>query len=383
MRGTFRLALATILAVACGTAPAASIHAVRVFKGVKGLLSPRRFREIKSVYVASDGTVWAVGLDNGYGRPGEGRDPFWFARRFNGTGKALSQEIALFLYYGGVGWIAPVGTAPDGSLVAETENLISVADPPPLRLARISPTGAICSTGELPSSITPYVDRDGIAHVVATRAASYWQVDVATPSLTVVRTLSYGKPFGGLDTTPGYLRWGGQLAFISDGHQRLVVATRIMGRDGPRFRLCRIDTKTLALLDSGSLNVYEDTFRTFRAPRFPLPKSILAPGENSDYWLYMPTGAAPPAANTLVYHISHDLKVIHPHSQFLAGERPFSEAPKDAAIIVQSGSASRDRQENGAWLANTKLKLEFIAFGRDGQLYTQTLEDSVASRVTK
>jgi hypothetical protein len=242
-------------------------------------------------------------------------------------------------------------------------------------LAKVSPTGTLVSTGILPPHQEPYVDRDGIAHVVA--RGPYIQVNTAAPGLPMVR------PIEKLGSVPDYLRWGGQLAFLSDGHERLVVATRMMGRDGSRFRLCRVDTKTLALLDSGSLNVYQDTFRTFIGPHFPIPRPILVPAESSGYWLFMPTDATPPAATMLAYRISHDLKVVHPHSDFSAGQRPFSEAPKDAAIIVQSGCTSKDRWENGAWLANTKLKLEFIAFGRDGQVYTQTLEDSLTSRVTK
>jgi hypothetical protein len=372
-----------LVAVSCGTALAARMDATRVFSGVRGLLNSERFREIKSVYAARDGTVWAIGLDKGYGRPGEGRDPSWFARRFSSTGKALGPEIALFPYHGGVGWVAPVGITPDGSLVVETEAIISVLDPPPQRLVRISPTGATTSSGQLSTLGAPYMDRDGIVHAVTAWDGSYVQVNTAAPGLSVVRTLDYGQPFGGLDSTPGYLRWGGQLAFFSDEHQRLVVATRMMGRDGPRFGLCRVDTKTLALLDSGSLNVYQDTFRTFIGPHFPIPKPILVPAENSGYWLFMPTDATPPTANMYVYRLSHDLKVTHPCNQPWAGSRPFSQAPKDAVVIAQNWSTSRDWHENGAWLANTKLKLEFIAFGRDGQLYTQTLEDSVASRVAK
>jgi hypothetical protein len=383
MRATCRFVVAALLTLACTSELAARIDAVRVFKGVKSLLSPQRFREIKSVYASSDGSVWAVGLDNGCGRPGKGRDPSWFARRFNGDGKALGPEITPFPYFGGVGWVAPVGTTPDGSLVVETENLISLADPSPTRLARISPTGAITSSRQLSGLGALYMDRDGIVHAVAAWDDSYLQVNTAAPGLPVVRSLDYGQPFGGLDSTPGYLRWGGQLAFLSDEHHRLVVATRMTGRDGPRFRLCRVDTKTLALLDSGSLNVYQDTFRTFIGPHFPIPRPILVPAESSGYWLFMPTDATPPAATMFAYRLSHDLKVVHPHAEFVAGQRPFSEAPKDAAIIVQSGSTSRDWHEDGAWLANTKLKLDFIAFGRDGQVYTQTLEDSVASRVTK
>jgi hypothetical protein len=383
MRGACRFVLAVLLTLACSTALAARMDAVRVFKGVKTLLSPRRFREIKSVYAASDGNVWAIGLDNGYGRRGVDRDPSWFVRRFNGAGKALGPEITPFPYFGGVGWMVPVGTAPDGSLVVETENLISVVDPPPQCLARISPTGATTSSGQLSTLGTPYIDRDGIVHAVTALDGSYVQVSTAAPGLAVVRTLDYGQPFGGLDSTPGYLRWGGQLAFFSDEHQRLVVATRMMGRDGSRFRLCRVDTKALTLLDSGSLNVYQDTFRTFIGPHFPIPRLILVPAESSGYWLFMPTDATPPAATMFAYRLTHDLKVVHPHAEFVAGQRPFSEAPKDAAIIVQSGITSRDWREDGAWLANTKLKLEFIALGRDGEVYTQTLEDSVASRVTK
>jgi hypothetical protein len=324
--------------------------------------------------------VWVVGLDNGYGRPGVGRDPSWFARRFNNVGRALGTEITLFslLYPTGVASVVPVGIAPDGSLLTD----VAYNNPEGRQsLVRVSPTGTLVYTGILPPHPNDsYVDRDGASHIVTRR--SYLQVNTAAPGLPVVRSLQYGQPFGGLDSTPGYLRWGGQLAFFGDEHQRLVVATRMMGRDGSRFRLCRVDTKTLALLDSGSLNVYQDTFRTFIWPSFPITKPILVPAEGSGYWLFMPTDATPPASNMYVYRISHDLEVVHPHSQPWAGSRLFSEAPKDAAIIVQSGSTSRDWSKDGAWLANTKLKLEFIAFGRDGQLYTQTLEDSVASRVT-
>jgi hypothetical protein len=374
MRDAFRRALATFLTLACGTAPAARIDAVRVFKGVKGLLSPQRFREIRSVYAASDGIIWAVGIDWGYGSPGEGRDPEWFARRFNNVGRALGTEITLFplLYPTGAGSVVPVGIAPDGSLVAD----VTYNNPEGRQfLAKVSPTGTLVSTGILPPHQEPCVDRDGIAHVVA--RGPYIQVNTTAPGLPVAR------PTEKLESVPDYLCWGGQLAFLSDEHGRLVVATRMMGRDGPRFRLCRVDTKTLALLDSGSLNVYQDTFRTFLGPHFPIPRPILVPAESSGYWLFMPTDATLPAATMYVYRISHDLKVVYPHAEFVSGQRPFSEVPKDAAIIVQSGSTSGDWHEDGAWLANTKLKLEFIAFGRDGQVCTQTLEDSVASRVTK
>jgi hypothetical protein len=349
------------------------VNAEGVFGAVTRMLSADGLKQVAYVYATSDGTFWVTGLRPGLGGLGP---PEWFARRFSGTGTALSPEVTTSSLPGFS--VIPVGAAPDGGLVAD---ILGYPEERGQFLARVSPTGKIALTKGLPEHDLhgPYVDRDGLAHVVG--RATYTQVAMTARGLPVIRTLVYKRPFGPQESVPGYLRWGGQLAFLSDERRRLLVATRMMGRDGPRFRLCRVDTKTLALYDSGSINVYQDTFRTLRGPVFQMPKPLIVPADGSGYWLFVPNADTPPSANIWAYRLGPDLKVIRPPKADTVAPRPFSDAPSSAVVRIQCFHRTRERRENGVWVVPSTLALDFVAFGRDGQVYTQTLRDSFTNRV--
>ena len=354
---------------------AAEVSAEKVFGAVTGMLRTDGFKVVTHVYPAPDGAFWVTGLSFGLGGP---QAISWFARRFSSTGAALGPGASTNSLPDLMP--TPVGTTSDGGLVAD---VLGFPENRGQFLAKVSPTGTIDLTKRLPPhhQVDSYVGRDGLVHLVGNEA--YTQVDMTRRGLPVVRTLVYERPFGRQESVPGYLRWGGQLAFLSDGDRRLLVATRMMGCDGSRFRLCRVDTKTLALLDSGSINVYEDTSRTWRGPEFRTPQTFLVPTDDAGYWLFVANYDPPPAGNIWAYRVGPDLKPVRPREANTVASKSFSEAPSSSVVRIQCTHRTQRLSENGAWVVPSVLTLDFVAFGCDGQVYVQTLTDSFTIRVNQ
>ncbi len=348
-----------------------------------------RFNDIRSVYASSDGTVWVVWVDWGFG---DARAPSWHAQRFSGSGARLSGDISLFPRQGMMDMttVLPVGTTPDGSLVVDFERHMPHGEK---RLAKIGANGSVQVSDALPNHFpgTPFVDRGGLAHLVAPYLSqvSYAQVNLNARGLPVVRSLNYDQPFGGHASAPEYLRWSLgargrpiEIAFFGEGTGRIVVAT---GKDNPVDSFCnlyRVATKTLALVDSGSINLRRDVYRTWSGPA--IPRTMIGQAGKSGYWIFAPTLDTPPAPTVVAYRIAPDLKVIHPTVVATDAAGPFAAAPAGAVVSLRlNWHRANARWENGVWVVTSKLDISFFAFDGDGRLYTQTFEDSITSRVTK
>jgi hypothetical protein len=285
--------------------------------------------------------------------------------------------------------VLPIGTTGDGSLVVDVAPLASEDR---RRLARISPGGATEATGVLPPHDLDksFVDRDGIAHLVLAgySEVDYMQVDMTVKGLPVVRRLDYDQSFDAYASAPGYLRWAlrrrvkpNEFVFFGGEPGRLMVATPRQDSSGSFFRVYRVVSKTLALIDSGTVSLARDVYRTWSGPA--IPRAALVPAGRSGYWLFARTTDTPPSPTVVAYRLGPDLKVIRPAAVEASLVQPFAAAPADAAVSVQCPFTRKERWEDSVWVVPVRLLLSFTAFGGDGQIYSQAFEDSVTSRVTR
>jgi len=374
MRGTFRLALATILALACG-AQAAKLDARRVFRAALDFLEPGKFREVTSVYAASDGTVWILGVDWNWGGGGG-----WYARRLSSEANRLGSEIPLSFAESrlrrlGSAW--PIGTLPDSSLVLDIDDGVNFS-----YLGKVSPGGVCEAKLSTAYYAGPFVDRVGMIHGVL--GSRYMQVDATQPGMPTARRLNWGQPADSWTTPsppPAWLiGWRDRpTALLSEESGRMLVATRRTSDSNAPFIVYRVDTKTLAVVDSGLIDPAWDAYRVWTSP--VKLGMVLVPAGDSGYWLFAPTGDSSPAPVAVAYSVRRDLKAMRPYVPVVGRVRPFYAAPADAVVVIHCPlTPSRKR---GGSEVRVKLKLDFTAYGSDGLLYAQSLEDSVTSRVTK
>ena len=299
----------------------------------------------------------------------------WYARRLSKNGAVLSGDVRLRPGSGSVsvGSAFPVGTLPDGSLVVDIE----LQDPQGTqRLARVNPDGSTVVTRSKHGQ--PFVDRDGLVHILSSGALvhtiDYTQVDMTKKGLPTIRSLAYGQPFGSLSSAPEYLRWWAgyrgrpiEGALFSDGPGRLLVVT---SKGEPADTIChlyRVVTKTLALIDSGQMNLTRDIYHTWTGPT--IGWATIVPADGGGYWLFEPTGAVAPAPTVIAYRLRPDLTAVHPAAVTSLAAEPFANAPKGAVVSIMGIPAS--------------VRLEFTALGSDGRLYQVALEDSLVSYGTK
>jgi hypothetical protein len=219
--------------------------------------------------------------------------------------------------------------------------------------------------------------------------------------MPVVRTLSYDSPYKQYASVPEYLRWeygeGGKRlpfgsSFFSEGRGRMLVAKATFAPSDTCFHLYRIDTKTLAVIDSGTADLRRDVYRVWSGPT--IGRTTIVPAGESGYWVFTLTSnkeywrafmpvSDTPAPTVVAYRFSRDLKAVHPTRAVRVEAKPFASAKQDGVVSVTSASRGIPRYELGTRAMLTTLKLDFAAFDRDGELYTQTYEDSITSRVTK
>ena len=410
--GTNLLLILTLFLGIVRSAEPAKLNAERTFRAAMDFLQPDRDRVIPDVYRARDGTTWLLCVDWGTEAPG---DESTFARRLSSAGDHLGEDIVLSptrqLAYACNALI--VGTAPDGSLILDQEEVGGERE----RLVKIGLNGRV-EKRDVPrhDDRQVFVDRDGIAHILVTRAGpgveNYLQVGANVRSLPVVKSLSYDRPFKQFASAPEYLRWeaGGEgapfaMSFFSEGRGRILVAKANFGPTDSCFHLYRIDTKTLAVIDSGSADLSRDVYRTWSFPAYGPSDSAfwsrylrpaiagtkIVPAGESGYWVFTTTRtpgywwrftpvSATPAPTVVAYRFSRALKAVHPSSVTRAEVRPFTSAKQDGIVSVSGLGNGIPRYEHGTRVVPTNLKLDFVAFDRDGELYMQTYEDSLTSR---
>jgi hypothetical protein len=355
----------------------------RAFEAASSFLKPDRFREVRSVCPASGGSIWVVGVDWGWGQGGQ-----WYACLFGKSGERLSGEIPLLPTQGltRLNNVVPIGTLQDGSLVLD----IAEEGPDNYRhLAKVRSDGLTEVTGVIPPHRTgqPYVDHDGVAHILVTRRhiQGYMQVDMTAKGLPTVLSLVYSQPFAGLSSAPDYLRWEDGLpgcplegGFFSDGPRRLLVATTKGKRDDSVCYLYRVDSKTLALLGAGQLNLARDIFREWSGP--VVGRTLIVRSGSGGYWLFTSTGDAPPKPTVVAYRLKQDLTPVRPSVAAAVAAEPFDEAPDDAVVSVFCPTPQhKELPTSGGRAVQVTLLLKFAAFGSDGRLYYQAREDSFPS----
>ena len=317
-----------------------------------------------------------------------------------------------------LGWAANasiVGTAPDGSLILDVADLSPLAR---MGLVKLGLNGTV-EAREIPrhDDHEVFVDRDGIAHILVAdadqRTGNYVQMSVKAHGLPEVRAMSYDRRFKQFASVPEYLKWQAGsvdppygLSFFSEGRGRLLVAKATFAPGDTCFHLYRIDTKTLAVLDSGSADLRQDVYRTWNvgthrwSDSTPLDRlwwhpavarTTIVPAGESGYWVFTPTSnpgyqrtftpvSDTPAPTVVAYRFSRDLKALHPTRAVRAEAKPFASAKQDGVVSVSGLGYGIPRYEQGVQVVPTKVKLDFVAFDRDGELYLQTYEDSLTSR---
>ena len=379
--------LAAVMALSLtNLALAAKIDAERVFQAAVGFLEPDRFKAVRSAYAAPDGAIWIVGVDWNWGR---GRRD-WYVRHLGSDGSCPRGDMPVFpcSETGLLTGVVPVGTMPDGNLVVD---LMEMTPEGKQRLAKVSPSGATAVSDVLPShgphEPFVFIDRDGVAHLVvgSTGPAEYAQVDMAAKGMPVIRMLDYDQPFNGYASVPGYLRWRpwrGEpllLAFCSERSGRILAATLTPNDSFSHLHLYRVNTKTLALVDSGAIHLTRDVYRAWSGPT--IRRTVIVPADKSGFWVYRPMPDTSPAPTIVAYRVQPDLKVVRPTAVDAGTAKPFDAASADAVVSIECPYVPP--RTYGGGKVQVKLRLKFTAFGSDGQLYYQAFEDSLTSRVTE
>jgi hypothetical protein len=375
MRGTFRLAIVTLLALTFGTAPAAMIDADRVFHAALDFLEPGTFRQVTSVHVASDGTVWVLGVDWNWGGGGK-----WYARRLSSEASRLGSEIPLSFAEPRLRRLSsawPIGTLPDSSLVLYIDDGMDF-----LYLGKVSPGGVCEARLSRDYNAGPFVDHDGMIHGVW--EDRYMQVYATQPGMPIALRLNWGQPADSWmtpSTPPAWLiGWRDRpTALLSEETGRMIVASRRTRDDKSPFVLYRVDTKTLAVVDSGLIDPARDAYRVWTRP--VNLGMVLVPAGESGYWLFVPTGDSSPAPVAIAYSVRRDLKAVRPSVPVAGRVRPFYAAPANAVVFIDC-PLTPPRKRGGSEVT-VRLKLDFTAYGSDGLLYAQSLEDSVTSHRLK
>jgi hypothetical protein len=387
-----RLLLVAAILGAIGAALAAPIDPAPVFQGTMDFLKPGRFRTVRSVYAAPDGSVWVLGVDRGYGTSlgnSGAEGSAWYVRRLSGLGVSLSREVRLPLGPGVrlASTVLPIGILPDGSLVVD----IDASRPEHAQyLAKISPEGIVEVTDVLPLHYLgqPFVDQGGVAHLVFAfgTKVDYMQLNMSAHGLPVVRELDYDRPDDSLTPVPGYLRWATgrrfrptETAFLGEKSGRILVVTPRFHEGGHSFSVYRIDPNTMWLVDSAQIHPDLDVFRSWTGPR--IPRTKIVPAGKSGYWFFTPTSDSPPAPTVVAYRIGPDLRVERPAVVDAGVEEPFVSAPEDAVSVIDC--PPRPWREHSQGRVLVQLDLRFIAFGSDGRLYVGGLSDSLLSRVAE
>lgn len=348
------------------TAPAAKLDAAQIQRAALDFLAPGKFREIRFVHAARDGTVWVLGAEWDW----RGGTRGWYARRLGGDGVQLGNDVVLSvpgLGQRAPGSVKPIGTLPDGSLIVVIDDGINF-----LYMGRIRPDGATESRPIPQYCCLPLVDHDGTVHLVA--PDRYIRVDATATGMPTVQSLAFGQSPGSPVLTQDNFRWerdcrDKQAVLYDDGPGQILVAVRMPDQN---TRLYRVSTKTLAIVDSGSVNSSRDVYRTWSDPL--IAGMTISPAAESGYWLFLATGHNMPAP-VAAYRLWPDLSLVRPKAGTAAMVKPFSAAPPQAVISIGCPHVPPKRYSEVT--VQIKLELELTACGSDGQLYTQTFEDSV------
>jgi hypothetical protein len=349
------------------TAPAAKLDAAQIQRAALDFLVPGEFREIRFVHAARDGTVWVLAAEWDWrgGRKG------WYARRLGADGVQLGNDVVLLvpgLVQMVPGSVKPIGTLPDGSLIVVIDDGINF-----LYMGRIRPDGATESIMIPQYCCLPLVDHDGTVHLVA--PDRYIRVDATATGMPTVQSLAFGQSPGNPVLTQDNFRWerdcrDRQAVLYDDGPGQILVAVRMPDQN---TRLYRVSTKTLAIVDSGSVNSSRDVYRTWAEPA--PARIILTPARESGYWLFLPTVNAQSTPVVVAYRLRPDLSPVRPTAVAATAVMPFSTTPPEAVTSVVCQYVPPKRYSGVD--VQVKLKLEFMAYSSDGQLYAQTFEDSV------
>ncbi|UCG42259.1 MAG: hypothetical protein JSU73_10320 [candidate division WOR-3 bacterium] len=155
----------------------------------------------------------------------------------------------------------------------------------------------------------------------------------------------------------------------------MLIAACVQDSSGSFLRLYRVDAATLAILDSGRIDLKNDVYRSWS--RTKIPQAAFVPAPSGGYWLFLSTLEAPPSPTTVAVRLRRDLEVIRPTTVVADEERPLSAAPMDALVVIE---CPRTRWEwDGSRTAWGSLRLLYTGFGSDGRLYRQVFEDSMTS----
>jgi len=157
------------------------------------------------------------------------------------------------------------------------------------------------------------------------------------------------------------------LAFCSEGRRQVLAATLTRNDSLSSYHFYRVNTKTLSLIDSGAVHRITDVYRRWTGPI--IPRAALVPAAGTGYWPFVPMNDTPPLPTVVAYRVGPDLKVVRPVVIEASAVQPLSTAPVGAVVVVRTLFDHHDKWE--------ELKLEFIAFGANGQLYAQSFEDSL------
>jgi hypothetical protein len=260
------------------------------------------------------------------------------------------------------------------------------------RLVRIDSTGVVAVSGPVPDYTLHWdavIDRQGLLHVAGPRrGVDYMQINTLSPGMPTVRQLKYSDRFGPVDSAPFWMRWKGDnegltnaFACCDEDSSRLVVAT--IAQSDSFIRLCRFNTKTLEVLDSGLVYRGRDVHHAIQDNT--LGGLTLVHSDSGGFWLFLPGGMSPDHPRAVrVYRLSHDLATLHSGAVWRDSVRPFSQAPEGSLLDYRLfPQLSKERYSKSGYSLSGTFGLYFTACGSDGRLYETQEERSAKLEVLK
>jgi len=371
------------MAIAATTTTAAFGTTAEVARAVGTYMSHRATMD---VFASPDGSFWTLGYESRAGLdtvhlthpfPLSRRGPALHLRHLDGRGRQIGHDVVLtgVPKLDEVNWAYPLGFRPDGGLylLCSSELLdptwdrlafvdsgrVMAASTQKLRCGEVTRWGTVVSpSGRL------RVFSDGpprfASYIVAQRNGDF---DFVTPC-----SLRMGE-------VPGHLYWSYRTALAPSGQDAFVAAVY---RAGQGFSVYRFDFESLTLQDSSFLRE-EDVWRvvSVAVPNWP----VLVPSD-SGYWLFAPTrdpqnpflDPDEQARQMRVYRIGSNLQAPLTTHNAAVSTQPFSSVGPGATRLVRLDYLPTSPGKG------QKVRLDFWAYGSDGQLYHSVETASLRSK---
>jgi hypothetical protein len=352
---------------------------------------PGSFQSALDAFATPGGHVWLVARDFCY-KYVDGTLDYSLHRRkltyrlVDSRGVQVGRDIVISLPGNpGISNSAPVASLYDGSLV------VTCVAEGGVRLARIDTEGVLVVSDSFPQfdlGSNGFIDRHGLIHIAGgNRGVDYMQVNTIPRCMPTVRQLKYADRFGTADSAPFWMRWKGSsdgeaglIAGCDEDSGRLVVAAHAVSDSF--IRLCRFDTKTLRVMDSGLIYLDHDVHHLIQDST--IWSLTLVHSDSGGFWLFIPGDVLWPYHPMMVraYRLSHDLTPLRPTVVGRDSVRPFGQAPEGSLLAYRLiEHLPKERYSKSGYSRSGTFGLHFTACGSDGRLYETHEERPVSLEV--